>query len=171
MKLCLKQIFYILIFTISAESLNVKFHKIENCTASGKSAKIEKCEIDGNFLLLVVDILKPINKAFLTFQMNPKDLELFSNVIKPIPIEWCSFMKTQKSNRITKVILESISKSIPQLFQQCPLKDKLNLKVEFSGKMPLLQMMPFGIYQFYLKTHNDDENPIFEMTVLLKIDD
>jgi hypothetical protein len=80
-------------------------------------------------------------------------------------------VKNNKANRITKAFLDSVSKSIPQLFQPCPIRDKLNLNIAFGDKLSLIQMMPIGIYQFYMKTYNEDENPIFEMSVLLKIID
>jgi hypothetical protein len=87
----------------------------------------------------------------------------------PPSAEWCGFMRNQKSNRITKAFTDSFSKSIPQLFKQCPLKDKLNLNISITGKITIAAMMLPGVYQFYMKTHNDVENPIFEMSVLLKI--
>jgi hypothetical protein len=71
MRLILTRFFILFILLVTLDralTSTMKFHKIENCTASGRSAKIEKCEIEGNNLVMVVDILKPITKAFVSFE-------------------------------------------------------------------------------------------------------
>lgn len=73
-------------------------------------------------------------------------------------------MSGSKTNRFMKALMDSIKKTVPQLFHKCPYKGRYEL-LGFSITKPFVDLIPAGSYKMSFK-FNVTEPSVLDMIMI-----
>ncbi|KAG5666217.1 hypothetical protein PVAND_017638 [Polypedilum vanderplanki] len=148
---------------------NAEFSKMEECKSSNKSLKFYRCEINNGRFNVVFEFVKPIYKVHLIANFYRIVDSEFIQIFRAPDFEWCSIVGTKKRpNPVIKLFFDPIRKKFPGIFK-CPITGLQNLtNIEPDYKM--MMMLPVATYRITFKAHNNEDDDIATVAIILKIE-
>lgn len=179
--------FVILLFLqkISPSNAGGKFIKLENCTSTNTSLKIERCDIVNGSFNAIVNVFKPLEQVFVWNIFQKQEL-LLKKVIFPQvkltpfrregsyfrPIgkfpafEACGAIKSgTKQNPFVMAAVFIILNALPNLGKPCPFSGRVEL-LNFNPSSDMFKFISKGIFKANLQFYNDFDSSILLISLI-----
>lgn len=168
----------------TAYATNFVFKKIEQCSSSGKTSTILKCQTDKSNTILTLEmnitesvdkmnvrtiekllntVCTPLSKIKVSVIMETLAAGKYVQLFKFPDIDWCKFMKKgSKSSALVKLIFDAIkssSSSSTGLMHRCPYfgPHAANISVSTS----VIRIVPPGLYRLTCLDRSDNDENFF----------